>query len=246
MRLTNNSGDFRDFPVPSLNYHPGADTYTTYCQVGPCVPSAWLTALPYTLTVDYGNVIYEWDENNNDSYETIQPGPCGSPTATATPLSARLVGHVTWQGPPAQPDPRQQLPLTLTLKLGSTETNYPVQNSDSSGFFTVSVAGMPNGMYTWRAKGAKYLANSGSVALSGASITNAEMGLLRAGDCNNDNVVNTIDFNILKTTFGKTLGDPGYDQRADFTNDNIVNLNDFNPLKNNFGQGGAPPISPGR
>jgi hypothetical protein len=151
-----------------------------------------------------------------------------------------------WQGPPAQPDPRQQLPITLTLKLGNTEVNYPAQSTDASGNFTVGVSGMPNGTYQWRAKGPKYLANSGTVALTGASTTNAEMGLLRAGDCDNNNVVNTTDFNILKITFGKAQGDPGYDPRADFTNDNIVNLNDFNPLKNNFGQGGAPPVSPGR
>jgi len=67
---------------------------------------------------------------------------------------------------------------------------------------------------------------------------------MRAGDASNDNVVNTADFNILKTTFGKSQGDPGYDPRADFTNDNLINLNDFAPLKNNFGQGGAPPIRP--
>lgn len=71
------------------------------------------------------------------------------------------------------------------------------------------------------------------------------MGLMRAGDCNNDNTVNIADFNTMKLTFGKSVGDPGYDDRADFTGDQIVNIFDFNLQKINFGQGGAPPIGPG-
>src|SRR5438445_387236 len=58
-----------------------------------------------------------------------------------------LVGHVTWQSRGAQPDARQQFPISLTLKLGTTEINYPVQTTDASGFFTVSVGGLANGTY---------------------------------------------------------------------------------------------------
>ena len=155
-----------------------------------------------------------------------------------------LVGHVTWQGPPTQPNARQQQPITLTLKLGATEVNYPSQNSDASGLFTVSLGSLPAGAYEWRVKGAKYLANSGTVSLAGGSSTQVEMGLMRAGDCNNDNVINVSDFNILKNTFGKSLGDPGYDDRADFTGDHAISVTDFNLLKNNFGGSGAPPLQP--
>jgi hypothetical protein len=52
-------------------------------------------------------------------------------------------------------------------------------------------------------------------------------------------VVSSLDFNIVKITFGTGLGDPGYDARADFNNDNLVNSLDFNLLKANFGIGGA-------
>src|SRR5207253_6895657 len=97
----------------------------------------------------------------------------------------------------------------------------------------------------WRVKGSKFLANSGTVQLTGAPVTSVEMGLMRTGDCDNDNVINVSDFSILKNTFGKTIGDPGYDDRADFTGDNTVNVTDFNLMKVNFGQSGAPPISPG-
>ncbi len=182
------------------------------------------------------------------------PAPTNTPTFTGTPPAATLVGHVTWQGRPAQPDALQQLPITLTLKLGTTEVNYPSQATDSSGFFTVSLGSLAGGTYTWRVKGPKYLANSGTVQVTGYRLkvgaselstfnfqpaTSTEMGLMKAGDCNNDNIISIQDFSILRSTFGRSVRDIGYDDRADFTGDQLVAIQDFNLLKGNFGVGGA-------
>jgi heme/copper-type cytochrome/quinol oxidase subunit 2 len=155
-----------------------------------------------------------------------------------------LVGHVEWQGAGTQPDSRQQQAMTLTLKLGDTEADYPVMTTDASGFFTVSVSGLLNGLYDWRVKGARHLATSGTVELTGAAQTHAEMGIQQVGDANGDNVVSTLDFNILRLTFGKAEGDPGYDPSADFNNDSVSNIADFNLLRMNFGLGGAPEVKP--
>jgi hypothetical protein len=122
-------------------------------------------------------------------------------TSTNTPLPV-LVGHVTWQGRPAQPSALQQMAVTLTLKMGNVETNYPVQLTDANGYFTVTVGGLPSGGYIWRVTGPTYLANFGSVTLAGAQVTNVEMGLMKAGDLNGDNVVNVQDFNFLKLNIG--------------------------------------------
>jgi hypothetical protein len=175
-----------------------------------------------------------------------------TPTATATPTTPdQLVGHVTWQGRPPQPHQLQVLPITITLKSAATEVNYPTRLTDASGFFTVSLGSLPLGTYNWRADDStsalhspNYLANSGQVSLLGDSITQVEMGLMEAGDANNDNVVNIADFNILRSSFGKSVGDPGYDDRADFNGDNAVNIADFNLLRANFGNSGAPPAGP--
>ena len=154
------------------------------------------------------------------------------------------MGHVTWQGRPAQPNARQQLPITMTVRVdSSTLLTFPNITTDSSGYFTVTAQLSP-GTYSWWVKGPKYLASSGTLTTTLSQVTNVEMGQQRAGDCNNDNVVSTTDFNILKGTFGKGVGVPGYDDRADFTGDQVVNTTDFNLLKNNFGQGGSPPLSP--
>jgi hypothetical protein len=106
------------------------------------------------------------------------------------------------------------------------------------------VGGLANVEWTWRVKGPKYLANAGSVTLTGAPETNVEMGLMQAGDANGDNLVNTADFNIVKASYGRGAGEPGYDDRADVDGNSLVDLIDFNFLKLNFGQGGAPPIGP--
>jgi hypothetical protein len=182
--------------------------------------------------IDLPSEDYPYDYLN--SMESISYVPCSTPV---------LVGHVTWQGRPSQPHALQQSPITLTLKMGATEVNFLSQNTDASGFFTAPIGSLASGTYSWRAKGPKFLANSGNITLTGGSAS-AEMGLMKAGDANNDNVVNVADFGILKVTFGKSIGDPGYDQRADFDGNNIVNIADFTLLKGSFGQGGAPPIGP--
>jgi hypothetical protein len=209
-------------------------------------PPGVLNAVAAVSATDVWAVGYSGNTTLIEQYSV--PCATATPTATLTPTptaAALLIGHVTWQGPPAQPDPDQEQPVTLTLKSGTVEVNYPVQNTDASGFFTVTTGGLPAGMYFWRAKGPKSLANMGSVNLTGGPPVQVEMGLMQAGDANDDNLVNLFDFNISKLTFGKGCGDPGYDERADFTADCIVNVADFTLLKTNFGQGGAPPIRPG-
>src|SRR5438045_5806640 len=68
--------------------------------------------------------------------------------------STTLLGHVTWQGRPMQPNQLQSLPITLTLRsAGGAAYEYPNRMTDANGYFTVTVDTVPNGDYTWRAKG---------------------------------------------------------------------------------------------
>lgn len=161
------------------------------------------------------------------------------------PCARMMVGHMIWQGPPAQPSARQQLPFTVTLKLGSTELNYPNQTTDARGYFSISVASLVTGTYNWRIKGARYLANSGLATLTDDALVSLEAGLMKSGDANNDNLVTVVDINILRRTFSLCIGDPSYDGRADFDNSNCVSITDFNLMRGNFGLGGTPPINPG-
>ncbi len=64
------------------------------------------------------------------------------------------------------------------------------------------------------------------------------------GDANSDGVVDTIDFAILKGTFGRACGNLGFDARADFNSNCVVNAVDFNILKRNFGLLVGGPLDP--
>jgi hypothetical protein len=67
---------------------------------------------------------------------------------------------------------------------------------------------------------------------------------LRGGDCNSSNSVNIQDLNMLKLSYGKSKGQPGYDEKADFDRNGAVNIKDLNILKLNYGKSGAPPGVP--
>jgi len=59
---------------------------------------------------------------------------------------------------------------------------------------------------------------------------------VKPGDVNRDGVVNILDFQLLSNSFGKSLGQTGYNANADFNKDNTVNIMDFQILSNNFGK----------
>src|SRR5215218_3181140 len=131
--------------------------------------------------------------------------------------------------------------------------------TDASGSFTLTT-GLSGGAYDWRIKGVNSLANSGTTDFgfrtSDFGLTepnpkskirnpkSIELGLLRAGDATDDNLVDVADFNLLKNSFGLSQGGTGYDDRVDFNRDGVVEVLDFSLLKGNFGQGGAPPLTP--
>jgi hypothetical protein len=167
----------------------------------------------------------------------------------ADPPGAVLVAHVTWQGI-AQPNHRnttETLTLTLRLESGGPLAQYSNVASDASGFITVPVDSLVAGTYNYQAKGFRNLAQGGQVTLAGDPVTNLEMGLMKAGDASNDNVVNSTDFTILRAAVGwgrcHDFGCP-FDPRPDFNNSDNVDATDFTLLKNNFGSGGAPPAGP--
>ena len=62
-----------------------------------------------------------------------------------------------------------------------------------------------------------------------------DFGPLRQGDANDDDRVTIVDFSILATTFGKSAGEVGYDDRGDFNGDQKITILDFSLLASNFG-----------
>ena len=69
------------------------------------------------------------------------------------------------------------------------------------------------------------------------------MGTMKAGDANNSDNVNIVDFNMVKAAFGTGVGGPGYDDRANFNRDGAVNATDFNLLTADSTGSLAPAVS---
>lgn len=210
--------------------------------VGPMVAQG-----QYSQTINHFNLLRTLEDmydlayaGQSGSYQPITGVWSGTPQPTATPAPASwLRAHVTWQGRPAQPSTLQALPISLTMRSGVTSVDYPLQTTDNIGTFTVTTTSLAPGQYTWRVKGPKYLARSGNVNLvQGAN--SVEMGQMLVGDSDNNNAVSSVDFNILRTSFGRRCVDPGYDDRAEFNGDCVVNIADFTLQKGNFGVPGAP------
>jgi len=151
-----------------------------------------------------------------------------TPIPTSTPASNTLIGHVTYQGiGQTTPTARNSYPITLTLCIGGTPQNF-LATTDNQAFFTVTLP-IPAGSYNWQIKSYTSISNAGNFTLN-AGTTNQDFGTLRGGDANNNNVVNTTDFNLLKANFNI----PNFNPFTDFNRDGVVNTLDFNTLKGNF------------
>jgi prepilin-type processing-associated H-X9-DG protein len=97
---------------------------------------------------------------------------------------------------------------------------------------------VPAGTYDMTAKGSKWLGEKQSnVVVQPGAVTNVYF-VLRGGDASDSNSVNIQDLNMLKRTYERSLGQPGYDERADFDNSGSVDRLDLGILKSNYGKGG--------
>jgi hypothetical protein len=163
---------------------------------------------------------------------TIDASVVISPAAAAT-----LIGTVGLEGRPARPAPAWSVPLRIVLS-GTTPVAYDV-TTDQNGMFTVS--DVPPGTYNITVKSSHTLSTIKSGVTIMAGTNSVDFGTLLEGDANNDDSVTTIDLSILIRSFGKTVGDPGYDERADFNEDSYITSLDFSLLRKNYGQYGPKP-----
>ena len=88
-----------------------------------------------------------------------------------------------------------------------------------------------------RAKGTHWLRQRRSnVAISSPS-AQLDFSLIN-GDCDGDNEVTLVDFGQLAVSFGKSLGDAGFNANADLDGDAEVTLVDLGILNTSFGLAG--------
>ena len=152
-----------------------------------------------------------------------------------------LTTTLTLGGRGTPPNPTYAIPLTADLYQNGVLVTQHTPTTTTAGTF--ALPNIPQGEYTLWVKPPQYLAVAPSVNLNAPAVS-LDAGTLKAGDADNSNLINTNDFTILSTSFGKTVGQTGYDARADFDGNNLVNVSDYSLLATNFNQVGAPHPTP--
>jgi hypothetical protein len=132
------------------------------------------------------------------------------------------------------------------------ELNYPEQLSQNSvngspetGLATFRLVQVPPSATLLSAKTAWNLRVTRPMAATVNFVNNGVPGTftpasdfyLRAGDMNGDNVINLLDYNILRINYGSSSGGP-----ADINGDGVVNIFDYTLMQINFGKSGDPAV----
>lgn len=156
---------------------------------------------------------------------TSTPSPTATGTATATP-TAVLRGQVTLQGRPAKPHSSWVLPVAVNVS-GHGTFNI---STDQWGQFQLVLP--PLQTYVVTVKGLNTLRNAKNDVFLWVGLNDIDFGTLLAGDCNDDNLVDIVDFSIFRSYFGTS------NAVADLSGDGIVDIVDFSIFRSNFGRSG--------
>jgi hypothetical protein len=109
--------------------------------------------------------------------------------------------------------------------------------TNNTGGFTIT--GLTPGIYDIGIKNWTTLSRMvTNVTLIVGMTTVVDFGSLLEGDVTDDDKCNIIDLSALGGSFGKSKGDPGYNEHADFNRDDKVNIIDLSTLGGNFGSSG--------
>ena len=165
--------------------------------------------------------------------------PTRTPTPTFTPATGVLNGMIRWERPGiTPPDPSIAMDFYLALCEGPAVIEDYTGNCDDYGIFSLDVR---PGTWDIFLKGSHSLADLESqvVIPAGGDSDIIGFGTMKEGDANDDNLVTSIDFFILRETYNLAMGDPEYDPRADFNEDDVVVSADFFLLRDHYNEAGS-------
>jgi len=169
--------------------------------------------------------------------EEFDPGAAGPTTGT-------LSGSIAMQGRGKAGDPRWAVLLTVRFLQPGTSTLVfsGAPTTTTTGGFTVN--GVPPGTYDVEVKHLQTLTRKATnLVFTAGSSTSQSFGTLLTGDVNNSDSVTISDFSILRSVFGLSQGNAGFDPRADLNANGSIDILDFSLLRANFGVSG--PVAAG-
>ncbi len=160
-------------------------------------------------------------------------GVCPNGT-TGIPVPVTLVA--TLQRPDSPPPSSAwAVPVTFTLYPpgdAATICHQWIATLDSNGRWS-GYLNLFLGTYDARIRNLHTLRNvKRNVVIAGPTTIN--MGTLLEGDANGDNMVNILDFGILRNSYFCDEGMSCFDPRADFDENNTINILDFGLLRGDY------------
>lgn len=166
-----------------------------------------------------------------------------SPTPEPTPevfFGPTLKFKIILEG---RPTTRQATKLFVGIASGKPATgatpqyilSYQVDVPDSGDYTNLSLAGLTQGStYTAYLKGPAQIATSSSFLLN-PTINDLGTKKLITGDVNEDNIINQLDYDLLKAKIGTTPKSSNWNPNLDFNLDNIVNSWDLGIISAHLG-----------
>lgn len=157
-------------------------------------------------------------------------------------LGPTLGFSVVLQGRPLDNQTTQAF-LGIAAGQATTRPTYLLSfmvNIPASGSFDgISLSGLDTGTtYTAYLKGEAQIATSSSFVVK-ATPTNLGALNLITGDVNEDNVIDILDYNLVKAAIGTSPSSANWNDLYDFNLDNVVNSWDLNIVLSNMGKTGA-------
>jgi len=159
-------------------------------------------------------------------------GPVGTPIAIPSTVTG-TVNLEDWTVDPAG------TPIVVEIYDDAGTTLLETRSTllGTAGAFSVGTS-LASGTYDVKVKGPKWLRRlADDVVFTSSGASGVALSLIN-GDVDNNNAVDSDDFDALVATFGLQAGDPNYDSRADLTGGGLVDSDDFDVLIKNFGLNG--------
>ena len=234
-------GNFDSNPSFFYGTHGGyylSQTIAGQATDSPCCDAGNDLAANICMPMSTGSLCFNDLTTRTDSITDDGDVDVGYHYSSDLPAIGKLNGYLLLERPGISvPDASYAVPVIVTLCSNSFEiASYSTTTNEFGEFSIDSIVGV----YDVIVKSEHTMAKKfNSVVISDTWIVdNFEFGPLREGDANDDNIVNSADFFILKDTYNLSEGDPGYDDRADFNEDGTVTSADFFLLRNNYNQMG--------
>lgn len=185
----------------------------------------------------------------------IQPSITPEPApATAGPTPTPYINlsfgptlnlSISLQGRPAG----KQAARAFVGLAGNTPTKNPtylltftIDFPEDGIFRGLSLAGLnPGSTYSVYIKGPGQIDSASSFVMSPteSAVNSGQPMVLTSGDLNDDNTINSADYNIALGLYGTTSNSRAWNKNADFNRDNVINTYDLAYITSNLGKTGA-------